>query len=209
LSIVPAAGQRGFAGVFLLMLVLILASMQHREADDQIIEEIEAERHGARGVAIREFLCLLPSLVVGLVLFGLMQRQDLLHASGWEGLVGFSAPFLEGAVSAVAGMVLAAGMGWGVRILGTLAFGKEALGTGDIYILAAIGAVGGVWLAVFGFFIGAILALIGVVATIFHKRSRAIPFGPWIALGALVALFAYPPLLGSFSPVATLIWDAL
>ena len=144
-----------------------------------------------------------------MVLFGLMQRQDLLHESGWEGLVGFSAPFFEGAVSAVAGMVLAAGMGWGVRILGTLAFGKEALGTGDIYILAAIGAVGGVWLAVLGFFIGAILALIGVLATIFHKRSRAIPFGPWIALGALVALFAYPPLLGSFSPVAALIWDAL
>ncbi len=51
--------------------------------------------------------------------------------------------------------------------------------------------------------------VIGVLATIFHKRSRAIPFGPWIALGALVALFAYPPLLRSFSPVVVFIWDAL
>ena len=106
-------------------------------------------------------------------------------------------------------MIFAAALGWTVRILGTLAFGKEAFGTGDIYIMAAIAAVIGFWSVFFTFFLATILALIGVLATLFKKASRAVPFGPWLALGAFVNLWLLGPLLNYYEPTARLLWSIL
>ena len=114
--------------------------------------------------------------------------------------------FLAGGFQALGAACLAAGIGWIVRILGTLAFGKEAFGTGDIYIMAAIGAVAGLPLLFFAFFLGALLALVGVLATIFHKSSRAIPLGPWLAMGSLAGLWLQPVLLGFFKQAAAMVW---
>lgn len=208
LGTIPAAGQRGIASIFLLMLVLILASMVSREADQQIIDEIEAERHDARSVAVREFGLLLPALLAGAALFAYLRHRGALDTL-WTDVPGGGIPFLAGAAASIAAMVLAAALGWTVRILGTLTFGKEAFGSGDIFIMAAIGAVAGLWIVVFGFFLAAVLALIGVSATVFHKSSRAIPFGPWLALGAFVAIFVFRALLRTFAPFGSLLWQAI
>jgi prepilin signal peptidase PulO-like enzyme (type II secretory pathway) len=210
----PAGGQRGFVACFLFMLMLILASMVKREADEEIVEEIEAQRKEARPMALREFARFIPALAVGIGLFVLLQDNGHLNAS-WRDAVdaaaglGPLAPHAAGAVQAMGGMVCAAGLGWFVRILFTLAFGKEAFGTGDIYILAAIGAVAGYWAAVFSFFLAAILALVGVLAVLFRKTSRAIPFGPWLAMGALVTLYLQGLLLAYFGHAAGLVWETL
>src|SRR5262249_45665617 len=39
------------------------------------------------------------------------------------------------------GYLIGGGVIWAVRIAGTLGFGKEAMGLGDVHLLAAIGAV--------------------------------------------------------------------
>ncbi len=96
-----------------------------------------------------------------------------------------------------------------MRLLGTIAFGKEAFGTGDIYIMSAMAAVVGFWAVLFTFFLAALLALIGVLATVFRKASRAVPFGPWLALGAFVNLWLYGGLLEFFSPAGRLLWSLI
>ena len=40
------------------------------------------------------------------------------------------------------GYLIGGGIVWAVRILGSLAFGKEAMGLGDVHLMAAVGASG-------------------------------------------------------------------
>ncbi len=206
--------QRGVVVCFLFMLSLILASMVSRQADDTIVGEIEAERPQARSIALREFAWFLPAILVGSTLvfttrhfdwLGISWRQvfeDHCSNSVWAG-------HAASALHATACAVLAAGVGWSVRILGTLAFDKEAFGTGDIYIMAAIAAVGGFWLLFFAFFLAALSALVGVLATVFHKSCRAIPFGPWLSLGAFMAMWFQNGLLDWFRPAGLMLWSLI
>jgi hypothetical protein len=211
---ISPGGQRGFLACFVCMATLVLASMVRRQADDEIIHEIEQERETARSAVLREFAWLLPALAVGVGLF-LCLRNTGTAASDWlprlESALGSEtrAMALGAAIHALAAAVFGAALGWAVRILGTLGLGKEAFGTGDIYIMAAIGAVAGFWVVVFAFFLSAILALIGVVAMLFRKTSRAVPFGPWLALGTLAAIWMQPYLLDLFGPAGRMFWSFL
>jgi len=211
-SMVSAAGQRAFIAFSLFLLLLLLASMAHREADQQIIAEIEAERVTARTTALRELCGFLPAILVAAVAFHLL-RDAGVASVGWIEIadrvrfLGGAWPHVIGGLEAVAGIVLASAVGWAARILGTLAFGKEAYGTGDIYLMAAIGAVAGPWVVLLSFFMAAFLALFGVLVLLFRKSSRAIPFGPWLALGTLAALWMQTFLGEMFRPAAAVLWE--
>jgi len=69
---------------------------------------------------------------------------------------------------------------------------REAMGRGDLKFLAAIGAFLG-WRAVlFSLFAGSLLgSVVGLVTLVFGKRvwSAKLPFGPYLAFGALIWMF--------------------
>ncbi len=69
---------------------------------------------------------------------------------------------------------------------------REAMGRGDLKFLAAIGAFLG-WRAVlFSVFAGSLLgSLVGLATILVGKRvwSAKLPFGPYLAFGALVWMF--------------------
>jgi len=95
---------------------------------------------------------------------------------------------VDGALWAAIGVVTGAGFIWVIRILGQLAFRKEAMGFGDVKYMGLIGGVLG-WKAVFLTFFLACVAgsVIGVIVLLF-KKSRYIPFAPFLSLGATVML---------------------
>jgi len=110
-------------------------------------------------------------------------------------VVGLAASFFlpyPGVVDSLIGAVAGGGIlllvAWGYL----LATGHEGMGMGDVKLLAMIGAFLG-WKGVvvtllFGSFIGALLGAVLIIA--FGKGGRyAIPFGPFLALGAIVHLF--------------------
>lgn len=70
--------------------------------------------------------------------------------------------------------------------------GKEGMGGGDIKLLAMIGALLG-WKGVFFtiFVSSALGTVIGVIVMLFAKKDRklAIPFGPFLAMGAIIYVF--------------------
>ncbi|MGA8806595.1 MAG: A24 family peptidase, partial [Thermoanaerobaculia bacterium] len=76
---------------------------------------------------------------------------------------------------------------------------REAMGRGDLKFLAAIGAFLG-WRAVlFSVFAGSLLgSLVGLATLLVGQRvwSAKIPFGPYLAFGALIWMFFGPSLLG-------------
>ena len=69
---------------------------------------------------------------------------------------------------------------------------REAMGRGDLKFLAAIGAFLG-WRAVLcSIFAGSVLgSVVGLASMLLRRRawSAKIPFGPYLALGALVWMF--------------------
>ncbi len=75
---------------------------------------------------------------------------------------------------------------------------REAMGRGDLKFLAAIGAFLG-WRAVlFSIFAGSILgSFVGLMTLVLGKRvwSAKLPFGPYLAFGALTWMFFGPALL--------------
>ena len=102
--------------------------------------------------------------------------------------------------TALAGYVIGGGIGWAVRIVFTLLFGKEAFGLGDIHIMAAAGCVAGSPVVLLAFFVTIFVALAAWILTLPFKRTRAIPLVPWLALGYLVVVVYYEALL-KFGPI--------
>jgi leader peptidase (prepilin peptidase) / N-methyltransferase len=85
--------------------------------------------------------------------------------------------------------------------IGTIAFGKTAMGGGDAKLAAMMGA----WLGwrhflLAGFLACAAGALVGVGAILFsqQKWGQKIPFGPFLALGAAITLFGGEAILSSY-----------
>ncbi len=208
-----AESVRWAVGIAALLALLLGASMVKRDADREVIDAIEAERPEARRTALHELGLLAPSLVVGVACLWYFRAKGLLVLDVdllfGEPVSRSWVVHVHGALQSLGAMTLAAGMILGVRIVATIGFGKEALGSGDVYIIAAVGAVMGFWGAFFAFFLGSILALLGQGVLLFSKRSRAIPFVPWLAVGALLALWLLGRLLGLYGYVGRLFWALL
>ncbi len=184
------------AALLSLLAAMVLAAGEPREADRELQEAIAAEAPSARRTVLSELLWLAPAgLAAGLA--GLLVQyvpaidaawSDAMHWSPVEGW----AP-LAGAVFSLHGLSVAVAAGYAIRVIFTLALGREAFGSGDIYILAAIGAAAGWDLVLLAFLCAVVVALAAWILTLFSKRSALIPFGPPLALGALLALWISAP----------------
>lgn len=90
---------------------------------------------------------------------------------------------LLGALSGAGVMLLMGGLGW-------MLFRKEALGGGDVKLMAMIGAFLGWKLTVLTFFVAPFLAVIPGLYLKIRYGDETMPYGPFLAAGALVSLFA-------------------
>jgi leader peptidase (prepilin peptidase) / N-methyltransferase len=126
----------------------------------------------------------------------------------WGGLViglGFSlaAGGLSGLGSALLGAAVGFGLLWLVGRVGTWAFKEEAMGGGDIKMMAMVGAfVGwpGVLLTIFlGAFFGSLIFLPLLLAG--HKKL--VPFGIFLSLGAATAYLVGPQMVRWYARFVT------
>lgn len=131
-----------------------------------------------------------PGMVVGLL------------AGTWPGVAGqvladsVSSAELRSLLASVLGLLVGGGVTWAVRILGSAVFKKEAMGFGDVKLMAMIGAFVGWQGSLLTLFLGCIFgAIVGGAIALRSGLSARIPFGPYLAMGALVALFGRTTLL--------------
>lgn len=102
----------------------------------------------------------------------------------------FAPLWLDVLAGVLMGYLIGGGVVWGVRMLGTLAFGKEAMGMGDVHLMAGVGACLG-WIdPTIAFLLAAFVALyLEVVGRIAQGEGRrAMPFGPSLAAATLIVL---------------------
>ncbi|MDD3375413.1 MAG: prepilin peptidase [Candidatus Omnitrophica bacterium] len=95
----------------------------------------------------------------------------------------------------VLGVLIGGGSIYLMGIIGDFLFKKESMGGGDVKLMAMIGAFLGWKLALLGFLIAPFFgAVFGIIEKIRTKESL-IPYGPFLVIGALIALFFSEPLL--------------
>ena len=103
-----------------------------------------------------------------------------------------------GLVNSLIGVIVGGGVLLAMAWISPFLFGKEGLGGGDIKLLAMVGAFLGWQLALATLMIASILgALVGVglMAVSAMKRGQYMPFGPYLALGAVISLLFGPEIM--------------
>lgn len=113
----------------------------------------------------------LPGMVVGMV------------SSLWLTSVGGG--------NAVLGVLLGGGLFLLMAVLSVVILKREGMGGGDIKLIAMIGAFLGWHAVLVTIFLGAVCgALVGIVLMLLRRKGRkeSLPFGPFLALGALLAM---------------------
>ncbi len=105
---------------------------------------------------------------------------------------------LDALVSSLCGIFVAGGLILAFAVLGQMAFRKEAIGMGDVKLMAMMGGLMGWKLAVIVFFLSPFFALlisIPLILTGSLEKGHKIPYAPFLSLAALVSLPLQEPFL--------------
>jgi leader peptidase (prepilin peptidase)/N-methyltransferase len=144
----------------------------------------------------------LAAAVFGTVLLGIgvidARHKVIPDELSLGGLILGLAISLAGGFTSLVAALLGAAVGWGslwlVRVVGGWVFKQEAMGLGDVIMLAMIGAFVGWRSALLTIFVGAILGsafyLPLMIVKVKQWRRYELPFGVFLALAAVVT-FAF------------------
>jgi leader peptidase (prepilin peptidase)/N-methyltransferase len=103
-------------------------------------------------------------------------------------------PHWHGLLVSVLGLLVGGGIVWAVRIIGHLVLRQEAMGFGDVILMAAIGSFLGWQPTVMVFFLAPLCALAVFVLSVFFHRHREIPYGPYLSLATLLVILLWRPI---------------
>ena len=105
-------------------------------------------------------------------------------------LIGFvrGDDYWQATLSSLVGMAAAGGFTWSIRLVASRALQTEALGFGDVTLMAMLGAFLGWQTSLLVFFLAPITALFVAVAQWLITRRHDIAFGPYLCLAAVVLL---------------------
>jgi len=174
--------------ISLLLLVMGLIKRSYESEDLQDLpekqESNDEQDFNHRLEICREILFLLPIFICGAAAYLLVGNQ-----SWW---VEFSQkPAIAGLLGSFWGYFVGCGVVWATRIFGTLAFGKEAMGLGDVHLMGAAGVIIGAPFVIVAFFIAPFFGLAWVAFQMFFKKIRQIPYGPFLSLGVFAVMILH------------------
>lgn len=143
------------------------------------------------------YLALIPMLICAFAIdYRLKIIPNRLNLTIFE--VGLVFTFIEGiinvniAIDMLLGMVVGAGIFLFITLVGGLIAGKEAMGFGDVKLMGALGLFFGwrtiIIISLIAFLLGAIIGVILVICRR-KKGEEYIPFGPFIVIATIIAMF--------------------
>jgi len=114
------------------------------------------------------------------------------------GLTPEAWPHAYGLLASLIGMGVGAGVIQALGVVGRAIFRKEAMGFGDVKLMAFLGGFLGWQLALLGIVLGAFAgAIIGILMLLWTRDTR-LPFGPYLSLGCFVAMLHAKDIMGLF-----------
>lgn len=96
--------------------------------------------------------------------------------------------------SGLVGLGVSGGMVWAMRAGASRALGKEAMGLGDVTLMAMAGAWLGWQACVLTFFLAAFIGLGHGLTQFVRHREHELPFGPSLCLAAALVVVAWRPI---------------
>lgn len=162
-----------------------LADAKQGDAAEGRPEDTWIQYPHARREMVKELAFLCPVVLLAVLGFellpGIMGGQE---AALWVRVLA----------GVLMGALIGGGVVWAVRILGSMAFGKEAMGLGDVHLMAAVGACLG-WIdSLLAFFLAAFVGLgWQLIGMAFGGRvKQAMPYGPYLAVASVLVLLLKP-----------------
>lgn len=137
--------------------------------------------------------------ILGFIVFSLLLRSKEFFLSANH----------LGLLSALVGMAVGMFVIWGVRLVGSAALGREAMGFGDVTLMGMVGAFLGWQSCILIFFLapffGLLLILVGALNP--NKEvGREFPYGPSLCLAAAVLVVAWRWIWERAAPIYELGW---
>jgi leader peptidase (prepilin peptidase)/N-methyltransferase len=166
--------------IVMLLLVSLLVVSSAVDMDWLIIPD-EITFFGLLGGLLAGFL--LPGLHVGKAVYDTF--QTLTGMPHLDGLIGSAIGALGGGL-----MVLL------FAVVGGVIFRKEAMGFGDVKLMAMIGAFFGWKVAVIAFFLSPFIGLLYGIPLLIFADEHVMPYGPFLSVGAMLAIVFRESLCG-------------
>lgn len=128
------------------------------------------------------------ALAVPLLVPGFSGRPEDLDLGGL-------APVPGSILVSLIGLGTGFGLTYAIRVGAHALFRKEAMGFGDVKFMGAIGAFTGWEGALLTFFLGSVVGAFGGLLHRAVTGDAYVPFGPFLAIGAALTLFAREPIV--------------
>ena len=159
--------------------------------------------------------CTLPAMLVGFVLSTTLgyvhltpvwfqvkniSRELSMVAPKWMPLfwIGPEIPHwitnnhhLHGFVYSLAGAVVGGGSIWALRIIGQWVMRREAMGFGDVVLMAMVGSFIGWQPCLIIFFLAPAIASVVAVACWIFWREQEVPYGPYLSLATIITVLGW------------------
>ena len=132
-----------------------------------------------------------PGITLGLILGIVSQYTDLFRCHPFQHLC----PITQGAADTLYGFAAGGNFFWMLGGLYLLVTKIDGLGFGDVKLLAMTGAILGIHSVIPTIMLGSISgSVIGIVVMLVTGQGRrtAIPFGPFLSLGAILYIYFDP-----------------
>jgi leader peptidase (prepilin peptidase)/N-methyltransferase len=173
--------------ISLILLVSGVFKRSYETAEKESKAKSEEEmQFNHRGEILKEVVFLLPVIICSVVSYVVLSR---LNPHWWNRFCGNEV--VSTVFGSIFGFFVGGGIVWATRILGTLAFGREAMGLGDVHLMAAAGAVTGALPVVVAFFVAPFFGLGWACGQMFFKKIRQIPYGPFLSTGILTVMILH------------------
>jgi leader peptidase (prepilin peptidase)/N-methyltransferase len=145
----------------------------------------------------KEMLFLLPPMILGAGwLLATWKIPAVAHF--WNPIVEIG--WVSGLLGSILGLLVGGFVVWMIRIIGSYAFGREAMGMGDVHLMAAVGAVLGPGMVTVAFFLAPFFGIIHAIYLMFSKKGRELPLGPYLGLGTGATMVFYCQIADYLSP---------
>jgi leader peptidase (prepilin peptidase) / N-methyltransferase len=121
----------------------------------------------------------------------------LLFVSGTAAIVGvwaYGESAWAGLLTALIGLVASGGIVWAVRLIGTAALRREAMGFGDVTLMMMVGTFLGWQACLIAFFLAPFAGLIVGIIQFVSRRDDVIPYGPFLCLASSAVVVWWAPI---------------
>jgi len=145
----------------------------------------------------KEMAFLLPPMMLAALRWYLTARVPAI-ASMWDSALSHN--WLSGLLGSLFGGLIGGFVVWLTRILGSMGFGKEAMGLGDVDLMFGVGAIVGAGAATVAFFLAPFFGILTAIYLLITGKSRELPYGPYLGMASAAVLLCYCPIADWMAP---------